>query len=107
MPRVKSSGGIPPHLKVIANLGLGETISPAKIDELVPYATGYASKYIFELKRLGFVFETKKNGRNIVEWKLITEPENADSLRLRGIVPLTKKSVGKLAENLLKEIDLI
>lgn len=107
MPRMKSAGGIPPHLKVIANLPLGNSISPTKIDELVPYAVGYASKYIFELKRLGFVFDTVKNGRNIVEWKLVSEPENAEDLRTRGRTPLTKKSVNKIAENLMKEVGLL
>lgn len=106
MPRLKSAGGIPPHLKVISNVALGASISPSEIDNLVPYATGYASKYIFELKKLGFGFETKKNGRNIVNWTLITQPENAEELRRRGTIPMTKRSVNIIAENLMKEIGL-
>jgi hypothetical protein len=106
MPRIKSAGGIPPHLKVISKVALGSSISPSEIDKLVPYATGYASKYIFELKKLGFVFDTKKNGRNIVEWTLTAQPENADELRQRGLIPMTKRSVNKIAENLMKEIGL-
>jgi hypothetical protein len=107
MPRVKASGGIPPHLKVIANVALGMSITPQDIDVLIPYATGYASKYIFELKAIGFVFGTKKNGRNIVSWTLTAQPENADELRRLGKTPMTKKSVNKIAENLMKEIGLI
>ncbi len=107
MPRMKLSGGIPPHLKVIANVALGMSITPNDIDVLIPYATGYASKYIFELKALGFKFETTKNGRNIVAWTLIEEPENADELRKRGKTPMTNKSVNKIADNLMKEIGLI
>lgn len=107
MPRLKLSGGIPPHLKVVSTLALGSSISPSEIDRIIPYATGYASKYIFELKALGFKFETKKNGRSIVEWTLIEQPENADELRQRGMIPMTKKSVNKIAENLMKEIGLI
>jgi hypothetical protein len=106
MPRLKSSGGIPPHLKVISKVALGASISPSEIDSLVPYATGYASKYIFELKKLGFGFEAKKNGRNIVSWTLITQPENAEELRRRGTIPMTKKSINTIAENLMKEIGL-
>lgn len=107
MPRMKSAGGIPPHLKVIAEVPLGGSVTPSKIDELVPYTVGYASKYIFELKRLGFVFDTVKNGRNIVEWKLVSEPDNAEDLRTRGKTPLTKRSVNKIAENLMKDIGLL
>ena len=107
MPRLKLSGGIPPHLKVIANVALGSSITPQKIDALIPYATGYASKHIFELKALGFKFETEKNGRNVVAWTLIEEPENADELRQRGKTPMTNKSVNKIADNLMKEIGLI
>lgn len=107
MPRMKASGGIPPHLKVISTLALGNSISPSEIDRIIPYATGYASKYIFELKKLGFVFETKKNGRNILEWKLVAQPENADELRQRGLIRMTKKSINKIADNLMKEVGLL
>ena len=107
MPRLKLSGGIPPHLKVIANVALGSSITPQKIDALIPYATGYASKHIFELKALGFKFETTKHGRNVIAWTLIEEPKNADELRQGGKKPMTNKSVNKIADNLMKEIGLI
>jgi hypothetical protein len=107
MPRLKSAGGIPPHLKVIANVALGMSITPQDIDVLVPHTKGYASKYIFELKALGFVFDTKKNGRNIVSWTLTEQPANAEELRSRGKTPMTKKSINKIADNLMKELGLI
>tara|TARA_R110000868_G_scaffold57548_2_gene177657 strand:+ start:1998 stop:2321 length:324 start_codon:yes stop_codon:yes gene_type:complete len=107
MPRLKLSGGIPPHLKVIANVAVGMSITPQYIDALIPYVTGYASKYIFELKALGFEFATTKNGRNVIAWTLIEEPENADELRQGGKKPMTNKSVNKIADNLMKEIGLI
>jgi hypothetical protein len=107
MPRIKSAGGIPPHLKIISNLTLGSSVSPSQIEEIIPYTKGYASKYIFELKALGFVFDTKKNGRSILEWTLISEPANAEELRNRGKSPMTRKSINKIADNLMKEIGLI
>ena len=107
MPRKKEAGGIPPHLKVLSAVPLNGEITPAEIDALVPYATGYASKYIFELKKLGFVFTTTKNGRNIVNWKLVLEPADAARLRLIGSGnPLTERSVSRQADEYLKEIGL-
>lgn len=105
MPRMKESGGIPPHLKVIANLKVGEKITPTKIDELITYTKGYASKYIFDLKTLGFVFKTTKNGRNIVDWELVLEPANAEELREKGRNP-SRRTINKQANELLKDIGL-
>jgi len=91
MPIVATSNGIKPEIRALAVILLNKPVTPSEINECV--GTGnYAAKYITFLRRLGFVFESNKDGRSIVSYTLVKEPDNAKDLRSTK----TKKTVEKV-----------
>jgi len=95
MPRMKSLGGVKGEIKALEIIQLNKPVTPQEIEDYV--GTGpYASKYIFILRRKGFVFDTTKDGRVITSYILVAEPENADEIRAtKPKVPKTKVAVAK------------
>jgi hypothetical protein len=81
MPRVAASNGVRPEIRALAVIKLGVPVTPAEINTHV--GTGdYAAKYISFLNtRYGFTITTQKDGRRVVSYTLIAEPENAATLR--------------------------
>jgi hypothetical protein len=81
MPRVNASNGIRPEIRALAVLQLGKTVTPAQINDHV--GTGdYAAKYVSFLNtRYGFKITANKDGRKVVSYTVISEPDNASTLR--------------------------
>ena len=80
MPIVAASNGVRPCYRALAVIQLNVPVTPSQINDCV--GTGdYAAKYISFLRRDGFVFDTTKDGRQIVSYTLIAEPANAESFR--------------------------
>lgn len=80
MPRNAKSNGIPPQVRALAVIKLGVPVTPSEINKCVDTGN-YASKWILYLKIMGFEFEVKKDGRNVVSYTMISEPKNAAELR--------------------------
>ena len=81
MPRVNASNGIRPEIRALAVLQLGKTVTPAEVNDYV--GTGdYAAKYVSFLNtRYGFTITANKDGRKVVSYTVIAEPDNAADLR--------------------------
>ena len=80
MPIVAASNGVRPCYRALAVIKLNVPVTPSEINAQV--GTGdYAAKYISFLRRDGFVFDTAKDGRQIVSYTLIAEPANAEYFR--------------------------
>lgn len=81
MPRVNASNGVRPEIRALAVMKLNEPVTPAVINQHV--GTGdYAAKYISFLKnRYGFDFTVQKDGRTVVSYTMVKEPENVAELR--------------------------
>lgn len=81
MPRVAASNGIRPEIRALAVLQLGKTVTPQQINDHV--GTGdYAAKYVSFLNtRYGFKITANKDGRKVVSYTVIAEPDNAEALR--------------------------
>ena len=81
MPRVSASNGIRPEIRALAVLQLGKTVTPKEINDHV--GTGeYAAKYVSFLNtRYGFNITANKDGRRVVSYTVIAEPDNAAALR--------------------------
>lgn len=80
MPIVKASNGVRPEIRALGVIELNKAVSPTEINAFV--GTGnYAAKYITFLRRLGFEFETTKDGRAVTAYILVKEPANAADLR--------------------------
>ena len=81
MPRVNASNGIRPEIRALAVLQLGKTVTPQEINDHV--GTGdYAAKYVSFLNtRYGFTITANKDGRKVVSYTVIAEPDNAAELR--------------------------
>ena len=81
MPRVAASNGIRPEIRALAVLQLGKTVTPQEINDHV--GTGdYAAKYVSFLNtRYGFKITANKDGRKVVSYTVIAEPDNASDLR--------------------------
>lgn len=58
---------------------LNKAVTPSEIDKHV--GGEYSSKYICQLRKRGFEFEVTKDGRNVVSYKLVKEPKNAEEIR--------------------------
>jgi len=72
---------------------LGEPVSPTDINKHVGYGD-YAAKYISFLKnRHGFEFTTQKDGRAVVSYTLISEPDNAEAVRAIATATKAPKQV--------------
>ena len=83
MPRIASSNGIKPQYRALSVIKLNTAVTPKEINDKVG-AGDYAAKYISFLKKDGFVFTTQKDGRQVVSYTLVKEPENATLLRTSG-----------------------
>ena len=102
MPKVAASNGIRPEIRALAVLQLGKTVTPAEINAHV--GTGdYAAKYVSFLNtRYGFKITPNKDGRKVVSYTVISEPDNAADLRgMQPKAPKTKavkapKSIAKV-----------
>jgi hypothetical protein len=80
MPIVAASNGIRPEIRALGVIELNKPVTPTEINTHV--GTGnYAAKYITFLRRLGFVIESNKDGRRVVSYTLIAEPENVAEIR--------------------------
>ena len=81
MPRVAASNGIRPEIRALAVFPLGATVTPDVINAHV--GTGdYAAKYVSFLNtRYGFKITANKDGRKVVSYTMIAEPDNAADLR--------------------------
>lgn len=81
MPRTVQSNGIKPYLRALKVIKLGVPVTPKEINDYV--GTGdYAAKYISFLRtRNGFEFTIQKDGRQVVSYTMIKEPDNAADLR--------------------------
>ena len=81
MPKVAASNGIRPEIRALAVLQLGKTVTPQEINDHV--GTGdYAAKYVSFLNtRYGFKITANKDGRKVVSYTMIAEPDNAADLR--------------------------
>lgn len=81
MPKVAASNGVRPEIRALAVLQLGKTVTPAQINDHV--GTGdYAAKYVSFLNtRYGFKITPNKDGRKVVSYTVISEPDNAADLR--------------------------
>ena len=90
MPRVNASNGIRPEIRALAVLQLGKTVTPKEINDHV--GTGeYAAKYVSFLNtRYGFNITANKDGRRVVSYTVIAEPDNA--AELRGATPKAPKA---------------
>ena len=89
MPRVNASNGIRPEIRALGVFPLGATVTPQVINDHV--GTGdYAAKYVSFLNtRYGFTIQANKDGRKVVSYTMIAEPDNAADLR--GATPKAAK----------------
>lgn len=91
MSRNAKSNGIPPQVRALAVIKLGIPVTPSEINKCVDTGN-YASKWVLYLKIMGFKFAVHKNGRNVVSYTMISEPENAAELRaMQPKLPNIKK----------------
>jgi hypothetical protein len=80
MPIVAVSNGIKPYIRALAVIKLNKPVSPKEINDCV--GTGdYASKYISKLRKDGFEFTIERDGRTIITYTLISEPNCAEAYR--------------------------
>lgn len=80
----------------------GVAVTPTDIDAHV--GTGkYSSKYVSFLKRDGFVIETKKDGRNVVSYTLVSRPAE-DALPSHAFPRKAKVEKPKLAKAAAKKV---
>lgn len=87
MPRVSASNGIRPEIRALGAIQLNKPVTPTEINDHV--GTGnYAAKYITFLRRMGFNFDTTKDGRTVTGYILVSEPANA--AEIRAAVPKAK-----------------
>lgn len=70
----------PTVVKVLQVIRLNDPVAPSTINTHVGDGD-YASKHIWYLRKLGFEFTIQKDGRKIASYTLISEPENAESIR--------------------------
>ena len=64
----------------LAVMPVGKAVTPAEIEASVNNGP-YAAKYISFLRRLGFEISVQKDGRNVVSYTIVSEPEDAASHR--------------------------
>ena len=65
--------------RVLPAIQPGVPFTPEAIDQIVGGA--YSSKFVFYLRELGFQFSQQKDGRKIVSYTLISEPDDAAAIR--------------------------
>lgn len=74
------NSGKRPHEKLLEIMNVGDTLTPSEIDKHVGNGN-YASKHIWFLGKLGFTFDIKKEGRSVLSYTMIAEPDNAADIR--------------------------
>lgn len=71
---------IKPHFRALQIIHLNQPVTPQEINEHVGLA--YASKYISVLQTYhGFEFTVQKDGRKVVSYTCVKEPDNVAELR--------------------------
>ena len=65
--------------RVLPAIQPGVPFTPEAIDQIV--GGEYSSKFVFYLRELGFEFSNTKDGRKIVSYTLIKEPDDAAAIR--------------------------
>lgn len=65
--------------RVLPIIQPGKPFAPEAIDKIVGGA--YSFKFVFYLRELGFQFSQQKDGRKIVSYTLISEPDDAAAIR--------------------------
>ena len=65
--------------RVLPAIQPGVSFTPETIDQIVGGA--YSAKFVFYLRELGFEFSQAKDGRKIVSYTLIKEPDDAATIR--------------------------
>lgn len=93
MPRVAASNGVRPEIRALGVIQLNKPVTPSEINNHV--GTGdYAAKYISFLKtRYGCTFTIQKDGKKVVSYTLVGEPENIADLRSASPKVAKAKSV--------------
>lgn len=86
----------PTLAKVLEIAKLGVAVTPTEINNYVGKGN-YASKHVLYLKILGFDFETVKDGRTVVAYKLIKEPDNVEALKSGASNKKSKVKAPKVA----------
>lgn len=77
---------------------VGATATPEDIDKHVGGTGSYYSKHMSVMRRWGFEFDVKKDGRNIVSYTLKKEPADASEYRdLPKSAPAKAKKATKVA----------
>ena len=102
MPIVSASNGIRPEIRALAVFPLGATVTPDVINKHV--GTGdYAAKYVSFLNtRFGFKIVANKDGRRVVSYTMIAEPDNVATLR--GSTAATKIVIVRKNGKILAEV---
>jgi hypothetical protein len=81
--------------RVLPVIQPGVPFTPEAIDQIVGGA--YSSKFVFYLRELGFEFSQNKDGRKIVSYTLIKEPQDAALIRASTASSARGKSAAKAA----------
>jgi cell division septation protein DedD len=78
---VSASNGVRPEIRALGVIALNKPVTPTEINAHV--GTGdYAAKYISFLKnRYGFTFTIQKDGKKVISYTLVAEPDNVAELR--------------------------
>jgi hypothetical protein len=81
MPKTSASNGIRPEIRALAVFELNKPVTPKEINDCV--GTGdYAAKYVSFLNtRYGFTISSQRDGRQVVSYTMVAEPDNAADLR--------------------------
>lgn len=69
----------PTLLKVLELARSKSSLTPTEINDHIGKGN-YASKHVLYLKILGYEFDTAKDGRNVVSYSLVKEPDNSNEL---------------------------
>lgn len=101
----KKGSTVPPEVRALEIIDLGKPVTPTQINEYIGIGN-YASKYISLLKDRGYIFTTQKEGKRVVSYTLMGEPEHSDAIRNNeSVVIETADCVVNIAEA-LADIDL-
>jgi hypothetical protein len=82
---------------------VGKSVTPDEINNHVGRGD-YAAKYMSFLRgRHGFEFSVTKNGRSVISYTLLSEPDNAAEVRAKATMTKPAKPVKVKAEKKVKE----
>lgn len=97
MPRTSASNGIRPELRALAVFTLNKPVTPQQVNDQV--GTGnYAAKFVSILNSYyGCKITAQKDGRAVVSYTLVAEPDNIADLRaVRPDSVLTPRVLGQI-----------